>query len=244
MSRYILADIKRVFKRVPYWIIVGIAIVMFGTLDTSGEATTVVDVVDMTKNVFHYACVPCGFLAIIYVIGEDLHAKTAQIAIGIGIAREKVVITKWLECVIITAVNESLLLIFTFVCSLFCNSPFSASDWGEVILVMLVSIVGTGVYMALVFPIITGSRATALAMLVYIFLSTGLINKGLKYLEFFPAVQKLRIIGKTPTNLLEVCRSRMILGSFAFGQWVGVVLFIAAFLGLSIIIFRKQELEF
>lgn len=243
MSRYIIADIKRILKRISYWVIVLLMIWLSSSFTTAGGVSSM-DIVDSTKMLFVYACVPCGFLEIIYVLGEDLRARTAQIAIGIGISREKVVIAKWLECFIITAIHQGLLLLAVFLYAVNQKAPFTASDWKEVALVLLMSVIGTGVYLALVFPIIVAANGTSLAIVVYIFLSTGLINKGLGYLELLRPVQKLHIIGKTPTNLINVCRSRMILGTFATGQWIGVILFIAVFLGLSIFIYKKQELEF
>lgn len=244
MSRYIFADLKRVFKRVPLLIIVAVLIWVCGSIDRTVTEGLAMDIVDQTKKTFIYACVPAGFLSLIFILGEDLRAKTAQIAIGIGISREKVVLAKWLECVIFTAVCELVMICYSFITASMHSAQFTASDWGEVLLVLLTSVVATGVYMAIVFPIIIASNGISVAMLVYVFLSTGLINKGLGYLDFIKPIQKLHIIGKTPTNLLNVCRTRMILGHMAIGQWIGVILFMAAFLGLSIFIYRKQELEF
>lgn len=243
MTRYILADIKRVLKRIPHWVIVALALIFFGSTG-SGEGRTVADVVDSAKTTFIYACVPCGFLAIVFVLGDDLRAKTAQIAIGIGISREKVILSKWLECMVLAFIDELILLFSTTIGVLINGIAFKASDWGELFLVLIMSVIATGVYLALVFPIITVSGGTSVALLIYIFLSTGLINKGLGYLELVRPIQKLHIIGKTPTNLINVCRSRMILGNFAFAQWIGIILFLAVFLGVSILIYKKQELEF
>lgn len=245
MGRYILADMNRVLKKVSFWIILILLILIFGSISQNEEAEgLIIDVIDQTKNIFLYACVPCGFFAMIYLIGEDLRAKTAQIAIGIGVKRGAVVMAKWLECVIFTAFCELLLILYSIASAAMNHANFTLDNWREILMVMIASVIGTGLYMAIVFPIIIASNGITLAMLVYIFLSTGLINKGLGYLEFLKPVQRLHIIGKTPTNLLNVCRSRMILGYFALGQWIGVILFIAAFLGLSILIYRKCELEF
>ena len=243
MSKYIIADVKRVLKIVSYWIIVILMIWFCSSFATTGGVTSI-DMVDAVKTLFVYACVPCGFLEIIYILGEDLKARKAQIAIGVGVSKGKVIIAKWIECIIIATIQQGLLLLAVFLYALKENAAFSASDWREVILVVIMSIVTTGVYLALVFPIITAAGGTSLAMVIYIFLSTGLINKGLSYLELLRPIQRLHIIGKTPTNLINVCRSRMVLGTFALGQWIGVVLFIVAFLGLSVFIYQRQELEF
>lgn len=244
MSRYIAADMSRILRKISHWVMV--AIVLYFVADSSTVSTmeTGFDMASMLQSMFKYMCVPCGFFAILYVFLEDFKGKTAQIAIGVGISRVQVVFAKWIETVILSAIDTFIWLFGAILASTFTNGAFTMNTIPKILLTGLMSVIATSVYIAFVMIIMIPTRGTTFALLVFIFMSTGLIAKGMGYLVLFKPIQKLHIISVLPTNLISVCRSRMILGSFAPLHWLGLIIEIALFLGITILIYRKQELEF
>lgn len=244
MSRYIAADMGRILKKVSHWILV--AIILYIISDSSRVSTleTGFDMATMLKASFKYIPVPCGFLAILYVFGEDFKGKTAQIAIGIGISRVKVVLAKWIETLLLTFIDGLIWISGSVITSALTNGAITPDVIPGILLTGLMSVIATGTYIAFVMILMIPTRGTTLALLIYIFMSTGLIAKALGYLVIFKPVQKLQIISLLPTNLIDLCRSRMILGSFATVQWLELIAETALFLIITILIYRKQELEF
>ena len=244
MSRYIAADMSRILKKISHWVMV--AIVLYFIADSARTDTMEVgfDIADMIKSAFKFIPVPCGFFAIVYVFGDDFKGKTAQVAIGIGISRVQVVMAKWIETVLLTAIDTAIWITGAVVSSLLSNGAITISVMPEILLTGLMSVIATSVYIAFAMMIMIPSRGTTFALLIFIFMSTGMIAKGLGYLVLFEPIQKLHVINMLPTNLINACRSRMILGSFAMLQWFALIAEIALFLFITILIYRKQELEF
>ncbi len=54
----------------------------------------------------------------------------------------------------------------------------------------------------------------------------------------------LHLSNQLPTNLISVFKARLILGIFGFPSFLGILLYIAAGIALSALVFEKRELEF
>lgn len=245
MNRYILADIKRIYKKVSHWVWFGIMLLYVISCTVGANIVSAADIVDDLKMSFTYAAVPFGVLALFYVYGDDFKAKTSQIAIGIGISRRKVVIAKWLESVLLMALDSVAMIVVTIIINLIFGSFHpSFVGWMQVLGVVLVALIQTGAYMSIIMIITYAARGTAVSLLIYVLVSCGWINKGINYLGFFNWARALHIPQMTMTNLATICRSRMILGNFAPLQWIGLIIYIAIGIFVSVVIFERQELEF
>lgn len=244
MSRYIAADMGRILKKISHWIMVALVLYFIADSSTVSTMETGFDMADMLKSTFKYMSVPCGFFAILYVFGDDFKGKTAPVAIGIGISRMQVVLAKWIETVLLTTIDTLIWILGAVIASALTNGAIRASVMPGILLTGLMSVIATSTYIAFAMIIMIPTRGTTFALLVFIFMSTGLIAKGLGYLVVFEPIQKIHLISVLPTNLINICRSRMILGSFAAPQWLGLIVETALFLLITILIYRKQELEF
>ena len=246
MKNYIKADLFRIFTRIPRWILIGFVLFIVGAVFWPGdnEDATIIQLMDMLEMTIKYAPVYLGFIEIIYIFGDDFAGKTAQIAIGTGVKRNEVILAKWLEVIIITAVDICMI---TLVAVVFClikchNIPFNLLV--DLLAHMLVGVLATAAFMALVFPIMFAMQNITLAFLVYIMIASGAINSLIGYLAGFKWVRVLRLDQFTLSNCLNVFRSRMVLGSFQWESMAGIILYIGITLGVTCFIYKSRELEF
>ena len=247
MFRYVYADIKRICKRVPFIVLSCILLFVFWiTVYTpDGEAEGMITAIDTTRSMIKpVLAVFGGFVAIMFIFGDGLKAKTSQIAIGIGISRRKIVLGKWIEIVLLTIVCALVIMLGVFLADVMSPIEFSGKNWLEIIGILLMAVLSVATYMAFTMILIYLTKATVLPLLLYIFLSTGLINKGIGFLGYIPIVERMHITSLTMTNLLNTFQSRLVLGYFSPLQFIGIVIYVVASLILTYLIFRKQELDF
>lgn len=247
MNRYIIADLKRIFKKKSHWIIFAILVLFcaIGCIDMGSTPMTGADIIDSLKMDFNYAAVPFGVLSIFYVFADDLKAKTSQIAIGIGISRREVVIAKWLESALMMAIDILLIFIACILTNIVSTTAHPTfGEWIQAAVVAFVAIFQMAAYLSIVMITIYAGHGTTLALLIYVLLSCGLINKAVNYLGYFSVPRALHIPQMSITNLATTCRSRMILGSAAPLQWLGLAIYIVIGIVVTVEIFKHQELEF
>ena len=119
-----------------------------------------------------------------------------------------------------------------------------AESIAELLAHMVVSVLATGCYMALAFPVMFVMQNITVAFLIYMLLASGAINKIIGYLAMTKYLKKLNIENFTMTNCINVFRSRMILGSFQFESVLGIAIYLGAALWLANFIYSKRELDF
>lgn len=246
MKNYISADLYRVFRRIPRWIFIGIVLFAIGVIfaPSNNPDATIVELVDMVEQVLKYAPVYIGFIEIIFIYGDDFVGKTAQIAIGIGVKRNKVIMAKWLEIIIVTTVDVFAIVILALVLSVIKTHTLPVQLVGDVIAHAIVTVIATGAYTALIFPIMFAMQTITVAYLIYMLLAAGLINRLMALVFQLKWLKKLLLENYTLTNCLNVFRSRMILGSFQYESVVGIILYVVLALYFTSVIYKKRELDF
>lgn len=246
MKKYINADLFRVSRRIPRWIL--IALVLLAMVDIfrpgSNPDSTIIELIDLFEQTIKYVPIYIGFIEMIYIFGDDFVGKTAPIAIGTGITRNQVIIGKWIEAIMVVAVDTIMIAVISLpLCGIAAKS-LPVALVGEALIHMLVAVLSTAAYMALVFPIMYSMQTITVAFLIYILISSGAINKLIGLLSTTKRLSKLGIDKYTLTNCINVFRSRMILGSFQWESIVGIIIYVGAFLWLTCFIYKKKELEF
>ena len=246
MRNYISADLYRIFRRIPRWIFIGIVLTMIFLVfkPSKDESLTIVELVEEIETTLKFAPVFIGFIEIMYIFGDDFVGKTAQIAIGIGVNRNKVILAKWLEMIIVTAIDVITIVILALVLSVMRTHTLPAQLVADIIAHTLVAIMATAAYTALVFPVMFAMQTITVAFLLYMLLSVGAINQLMQLLFQLKWLKKLTLENYTLTNCLNVFRSRMILGSFHIKSMIGIIIYIAGALYLTYVVYKKRELEF
>lgn len=246
MNNYINADLYRIFRRIPRWIMIvlvlGVMVIMFWP--NSNSTSTIIELIDLLESVLKYVPIYIGFIEMIYIFGDDFAGKTAQIAIGTGIKRSQLIIAKWLEIIIVVAVDVVLVVFVSLLLSVIKTHTLPAELLIDIFAHVVVSILATAAFMALVFPIMFSMQNITVAFLIYMLLASGAINKIIGYLCNAKYIRMLNLGNYTLSNCLNVFRSRMILGTFQFGSALGVTIYVGVTLWLTCFLYKKRELEF
>lgn len=246
MKNYINADLYRIFRRVPRWVLMTFVLAIIAVMfwPSSNDESTIIELIDLLEQTLRYAPVFLGFIEMIYIFGDDFAGKTAQIAIGTGVTRKQVILAKWLETLIVIAVDTVMVAVLAIILSVIHSHTLPAELLADTIVHILISVLATGAYVAMVFPIMFMMQNITVAFLIYILLSSGAINKLIGLLGNIKILRKLGIENYTLTNCLTVFRSRLILGSFKFESVLGIIIYVTAALWITCSLYQKRELEF
>lgn len=247
MIKYIRADLYRLWRRIPRLVMLALVLLAVGDIYKPGDnaGSTILDLIDMFESTLKYVPVYFGVIELMYIFGDDFAGKTAQIAIGTGVTRREVVISKWLEVIINTAIDASVMTVMVLIECLIKTHTMPISLVGAVLVHLLVCIMATAAFMSLVLPIMFAMQNITVAFLIYVLLASGLVNKLVDFLSNQIKFIRVYHLGSyTLYNCLNVFRSRLILGSFNITSLIGVTIYVAAALMATILIYNKKELEF
>lgn len=248
MIKYIRADLYRIFRRKARIIIALLFIYLTVDQFWPGKQadTTIVDAVDVIESVLKYAPPILGFLEMFYVFADDFAGKTAQIAIGTGIKRIQVIMTKWVDMLILISLDLMVLTGLSAGLAQLQAGSMPAGLSSSLVAHVVVAIISTMAYVSIVMPIMFAMQSVTLSNILYLVLSFGLIFKLLGFVSQLERLQKFNIGSITLTNALNVLRSRMLLGSFHIVRvsFIAIVIYTAAGIAVTYLIYRNRELEF
>lgn len=246
MRNYMKADLSRIFKRVPRIItmlfLLAIDVVVFWNGKKS--TNTGVDIANVLTTILKWLPAVIGFIEIGYVFGDDFKGKTAQIAIGIGVSRRAVVICKWLEMIILGAIDTLVIIVVAVLTTSLTGVPIPSEMAGEVTICGVMAVLSVAGYTAMVLPVFFMAQGVALGNLVYLLLSTQLFMKLVGYIGSIQKIAWMHLSNYTLSNCLNVLRSRLILGSLHYESLLGIAVYIVLYLIVTVRLYRKLELEF
>lgn len=247
MKKYLNADLYRIFTRIPRWVMLFLVMLVVSVLfwpDKKSEAT-IIELVDLLQTTLKYVPVYMGFIEMIYIFGDDFAGKTAQIAIGTGVKRNEIIFAKFLEILIVVFFDAFVISAWSLILSAIQTHVLPAELVFNIIAHMIVSVLATGAFMSLVFPIMFAMQNISVALLIYTMLAAGAINKIVNLIVTYNKfLRRFNLESFTLSNCLNVFRSRMILGSFKVESILGIVLYIGIFLWLTSVVYKKRELDF
>jgi hypothetical protein len=246
MLNYLAADIKRIFRRIPRLIVILLlALILLGVMGVTrlmgGEPASYANNIGTYIGVLSFAV---GLTELLAVFGDDFRAKSMQAAIGIGISRPQVVVSKLLEMMLMSAID----LVFFGVVAVALVGAFSAGlDAGQLITIVLELLVEwiriisfTNLTMILMFFM----QSTGLGTLLYLALQIGFLNLAIGAMALVPGFSNLHIDSFTLTTFLDAFKEALLAGKCDFSALLGILVYFAAGLTASILVFRKRELEF
>ena len=248
MSKYLFADLMRLLKRVPLWIVLGIyaaATVLILDISVSlSEGVTSVQMMSIASTMLELAPLTVGIMCVTLVYGDDFKSRIMQVAIGGGISRNKIILMKLIESAILSAFEIIVIILTSMITSAVMGYPFAGTQVRDIFVegfTILVMIIG---YVSITQILMFLRQGTGLAVLLFISLSMGLISELFSLLELIKPLQKMHIGSYTFTSLSEVFATRLALGHVNFGALIGVILYIGISFLLTALIYRKRELEF
>ena len=246
MLNFIYADLRRIFFRVPRLIgtvLMYAALVLTLNISTLSGVTPVgfVSAVSMFVGI---SAIVWGLFILIAVFADDFKAKTMQVAIGLGIPRSKIVIGKLLETVILTTFELSVLFLSILIASVFLKAGLNVSQVQELFICCCMAGINVISYISLTMILMFFTQSTGGGRVLYLALTSTMVFLAVDLLTSVEALERLHIAKLTLHNILEVGRVRWIVGTFDLRLFAGIILYVVLATILTIVLFRKRELEF
>lgn len=256
MMNYMKADLTRIFKRIPHTVLILITLAAFGLaayiyvfvnnlladpmlaeLGLTGDPNAVFNGITYIAG---YAAAMFGLFELIYVFSDDLKAKTAQVAIGVGVSKAKVVVSKFLELAVLLAVDMALVMGLSVAMSGILGSMMTAAQIGELARTLVVDMLaGNLAYSTLVFVLLFSTQSMTLAVLSFLALKFHLVSGLINMTQYVKPLQHLNLGSYTLSTMLGKAGA-----SLALIPVLAVIAYIGASLLATTLIYRKKELEF
>ena len=247
MIHYILADLKRITRRIPVLVCTVLIIAMLVFLFLSSYYTQDWNSIDFGRilQVFlDYAPIFVGLFVFISVFADDFKAKTMQMAIGTGCSRKAVVLAKFLELCAVTVIVLLILGVVTVIMGFVLDARLIASQYLDFLKAFLeagTNIIGfSSISMILAFFTQSAGGAT----LFYLALSTGILRQLFDLLFHLKYIEGLHLDQMQFNALSEKAFARLANDVFDVRSFLGIAVIIVGAVLITMFVFRKRELEF
>lgn len=248
LNRYIRADFYRVLHRIPRWIMLAIfwyAVVNAGLAGMgSEEGLIAANSVSSISALLIYSPVVLGFIELIFIYGDDFKAKTMQVAIGTGISRKRIVNIKWVEAMILVGLDLLGSFVLVMLAGLIFRIGYSGDHILQVFGMCFCAFFKTTAYLGVVMIIMFLSQGTTFALILYLLMSPGLLNKLMGLVAKIKVIKRFHIDNYTLTSCLDVFSARIALGTIHWPALIGIIIYMVVCFYLTVLVFRRRELEF
>lgn len=246
MLRLFNADMNRVFRSPVYWVFSVLTLILTGI--------TLIANIQMTPSPGPVAWVYAENLAVnvigiswLMLVGlfslfnQDFKSRIHQAAIGNGVSRTKIVLTKYLECVAVMAVNLALMYLTVTLMRMASGIGLS----GEQEMAVFNGVIYVLIHLAAVFGILmlplflTGNLAVS--ALIGCVISLNILEAMVSLLKNLVSFD----LGKYMLGgNLQMLQSGFESGQFAVFPIIMIAVYTCLGIGLAVLAFRKRELEF
>ena len=248
MKSLIFADVKRILRKPTYWIVLGICLLisLFWTIQSKGsgglsgfsfassQATSL-----KTMNLF------IGIAIYVSVYADEFSSNSMQCLIGRGISRKRLLIAKFINCVIITFISYGIYTLFITTTGLIMGAKMKAAESSFLYSSVLTNAFTVLGYATISMIILFWSKNVAYATLVDAFLlfAGDTILSGLNVI---PVINLWHIERHVFSQALECAKVDLLLtgGTAIFTMFWHVAKICVISLILAYLLFRKKELDF
>lgn len=250
MRNYIRADIKRILRNSSHLfsmlLLYGIYFCLLYLPNRTAQ-TTSVSLIVSACSMLEWIMVFAGLFEMIAVFSEDFKVKTMQVAIGLGVSREKVVLCKLAEAAILLILDSLMFVVITLMSGAVLGVSIPLSIMKDLFnLLFIKGLLGNLVYISLtmIVPFVTSSMV--LTIFAYIFVSFGVINLILTFLPMFGFawLEELKLTRITLSYQLSLVHTRLALGAIDFVGFLNILIHFGAGIFATCKVFQKRELDF
>lgn len=245
MINYIKADLFRIFKRIPRYIVLVLGLGAFAAIMLGlAKEKSVYEIVDIVTDAMPYVCSLFGIIEFAFVYTDDIKAKTMQIAIGHGVARSQVVLAKWIEHTLMCLLDCILVVIEILICSAIRGAMFSGEPAADVMVLMLFGMIKVIGATAITMIIVFATLNPVLSVIIYICSALGVVGVIFSILVTIGPLENAGLEKYLFSNLIETAKTRMIVGTVSVGHLLGILVYLAVFYIAAVKVFETRELEF
>ena len=250
MRNYIRADVKRILQRSSHlfsMLLLFALYVIVLYLPNRGVQVTSVTLIASACSMLDWLAVFFGLFEMLAVFSEDFKVKTMQVAIGLGVTRNKVVICKLLETIILLFLDCIVILLLTLATGSALGASIAPVVMKDLVLALLVKfLLAQAVVVSITMIVMFMTQSTILSLFVYILIGMGTIYLLLSILPMFGLtwLENLNLGRLTLSYHVGAFYSRLALGTFDFISFLVIVLYLAIGVFATCKLFQKSELDF
>ena len=246
MKNYFKADFYRVLtKKSRICLVVFLAVTEVLLMVKS--ITLGRNAIELTNSVgnLEFLYVDGIMLANIWIsFGDDIRAKSMQAALGTGIKRWQIVLTKWLSITLIAAIEISVLTVLQFLLLIASGKIAGSFVIEQVICGQLLLILMVAIVMPLTMIILFQTQKAILGVLVYFYLIMAMTSSILDMAVGNTVVQKFQLWNIGAVNQAAIFLGKLLIGQFDIRNFLMLVFYFAIGFGGTMYLFRKKELDF
>ena len=250
MRNYIRADVKRILQRSSHlfsMLLVFIIYVCAVYFPNRSMQTTSVTLVTSACSVLDWVVIFVGLFEMIAVFSEDFKVKTMQVAIGLGVSRNKVVLCKLLEVAVLLVLDCIAITLITMGIGAVMGAAIPFMVLQDLILTLLVKcLLAQVACVSLTMIVLFVTQSSILSIFVYTLISMGIVNLVLSMMPMFgmTALENLNLNRLTLSHLVGAFNTDILLGTFDIVSFIGIAIYIAAGIFATCKLFGKRELDF
>lgn len=248
MLNYISADLKRIFKKPSFLIVFGgfLLLLFLQTYIHMGSGYTAGAYVEDCMQLAGFFSLIVGIAIFLSIYSDDLKAKSMQVAIGRGMSRNGVVITKLIEVILLTAITSIAVSIVMNIIPMALGMGVTGKTSSLIFVVMLTEGLRSIEYICLTLPLIYYAQNAIPGLIIYILLSSKIVwivSQEVLSKEIFT-----KIFGDTTrfilTNAVYSLRGIVTGADFGGTSFVVIAAYVLIPLIISLNVFKNRELEF
>lgn len=250
MYNYLCADMKRLARRFPRWLLVLLAlgalaifVVIMGQVGLYGRWSSFTYLTTFKTMILPLSLI-VGLSEIIFVFGDDIKAKTMQASVGAGLPRWGLVTCKFIETCAFSFVDIVFYGVLTVLFGYVFQAPLSGEQLQEVSVYLFVEWLKVIGYTSLTMILIFFKRSLALSVLLYIALFARVIDKVVGFIITRGPMESLHLDRYTMSAFLNTLRTFLIGGASGLKPFLAVLAYILFGCLVTMLLFRKRELEF
>lgn len=243
---------KRVLGRIPRIIVLAVfeLVFIFSVMSSWKSAAgtyTSVKLLESTSTFLGTSFMLfIGTMDFIQSFNYDFSAKTIQVAIGIGISRLQIIISKLIQTTLVILTDALVTIGIFFVLSFITRSSLAPHQFGELFIKASSCILLVSCATALTMPLIFRTKSMIIPLICFSVLWLGLVTYALRMiLRNAPTfVTSLQLDRLTHDSCIGEILTDALIGRFQLMPWIGTVFWFALGIYLTWLAFRKMELDF
>ena len=246
MLWYMRADLRRISRRIPRLIVLALLYIALVTVlvSISREDVQIAPLMILCEHyVVGFLPLVIGTIEMAVILGDDFRAKIMQQAIGMGISRTKIVLTKLIDLACLMLVDIVVFGVLVFA----ANGVFHLGMGVDTVRELLLWLVGAWVksvaYGSLSLILGFYSQNALFAILALIALSSGIANKMLGMALGVKALSALHLGRFLLTSEINTFFTRALLGHFDIASLIVILVYIVGGAAAASWLFKNTELE-
>lgn len=249
MRKLLEADLKRVLVKILPWVLLAAWFIYQAisiTLNIDKSPDRDFGMLSKLVGLHSFAMTIIGFSALLGIYADEFRSMVMIGVIGRGLSRDKFVLGKFLDLCLLTVLMEIITVVYILILKAAFGVTFQPIEHRFLVVTFIASILETIAYVTIAAVFYFVSENAAVGLFAYLTFQI-IIPVSLELILQLTNLAKYHAERYYVSGMMSVACSNFIMGDYAGGfgyLLIMVLIYILGALGLTMLIFRKKELEF